>query len=257
MTRPRLRCHLSLLHVRQPWGAVYVFCRLYSITHRKCFLEFALSLVQRSPGPLTTEPQGLISPRASPSHMICLHRCPLKVMSGRARNAFCCVRPPGHHAEPDAAMGFCFFNNAPIGALHAQARETRRFFLPGDGVHSWGYCGREEGRLRGAVDNNAQAFLQLCATFGLGGTRFEKSYVNPRRVCVGRSSLENAKSRSFVCARYLYPQGAQRCSEQVVLTRASLFLYFWRVRTHVPRRLTSGRTRRRARGRSGHRRPSW
>lgn len=41
-------------------------------------------------------------------------------MSGGAANAFCCVRPPGHHAEPDKAMGFCFFNNAPIGALHAK-----------------------------------------------------------------------------------------------------------------------------------------
>ncbi|CAM9639673.1 unnamed protein product, partial [Ectocarpus sp. 12 AP-2014] len=44
-----------------------------------------------------------------------------EVMSGGAANAFCCVRPPGHHAEPDRAMGFCFFNNAPIGALHAKA----------------------------------------------------------------------------------------------------------------------------------------
>lgn len=33
-------------------------------------------------------------------------------------NAFCCVRPPGHHADPDRAMGFCFFNNVGIGALH-------------------------------------------------------------------------------------------------------------------------------------------
>eukprot|EP00903_Cladosiphon_okamuranus_P016637 g15345.t1 len=44
-----------------------------------------------------------------------------EVMLGGAANAFCCVRPPGHHAEPDKAMGFCFFNNAPIGALHAKA----------------------------------------------------------------------------------------------------------------------------------------
>ncbi len=42
------------------------------------------------------------------------------VATKQARNAFCAVRPPGHHAERDAAMGFCFFNNAAIGALHAR-----------------------------------------------------------------------------------------------------------------------------------------
>ena len=43
-----------------------------------------------------------------------------EVAAGRCRNAFCAVRPPGHHAEPDEAMGFCLFNNAAIGALHAR-----------------------------------------------------------------------------------------------------------------------------------------
>jgi acetoin utilization deacetylase AcuC-like enzyme len=44
------------------------------------------------------------------------------VMAGEADNAFCAVRPPGHHAEPARAMGFCLFNNVAVGA--AQAREA-------------------------------------------------------------------------------------------------------------------------------------
>ena len=41
------------------------------------------------------------------------------VMKGEAGNAFCAVRPPGHHAGPDYAMGFCLFNNVAVGAAHA------------------------------------------------------------------------------------------------------------------------------------------
>jgi acetoin utilization deacetylase AcuC-like enzyme len=58
------------------------------------------------------------------------------VMAGEARNAFCAVRPPGHHAESLTAMGFCLFGNAVIGARHAlEAHALHRVAIVDFDVH--------------------------------------------------------------------------------------------------------------------------
>ncbi|MBT8145021.1 MAG: histone deacetylase family protein [Gammaproteobacteria bacterium] len=44
-----------------------------------------------------------------------------RVLGGEFDNAFCCMRPPGHHAEPDRAMGFCLFATVAVAAAHALA----------------------------------------------------------------------------------------------------------------------------------------
>ena len=46
------------------------------------------------------------------------------VISQKIENAFCAVRPPGHHAEKDTAMGFCFLNSVGIGAIYALSQES-------------------------------------------------------------------------------------------------------------------------------------
>ncbi len=63
-----------------------------------------------------------------------------RVSTGRCDNAFCVVRPPGHHATPDRAMGFCVFNNVAIAAawLRGQQRAERIAILDYDVHHGNG-----------------------------------------------------------------------------------------------------------------------
>jgi acetoin utilization deacetylase AcuC-like enzyme len=55
--------------------------------------------------------------------------CSRAVMNGEAGNAFAIIRPPGHHAEPDRAMGFCIFNNVAVAAQDALAHGLERVMV--------------------------------------------------------------------------------------------------------------------------------
>jgi acetoin utilization deacetylase AcuC-like enzyme len=65
----------------------------------------------------------------------CVHAVD-RVMDGAVRNAFCAVRPPGHHAESEQAMGFCLFNSIAVAAAYARARHScRRIAIVDFDVH--------------------------------------------------------------------------------------------------------------------------
>jgi acetoin utilization deacetylase AcuC-like enzyme len=57
------------------------------------------------------------------------------ILDGTMARAFCAVRPPGHHAEADRAMGFCLFNNVAVAAAHALAKGLERVLIIDFDVH--------------------------------------------------------------------------------------------------------------------------
>jgi acetoin utilization deacetylase AcuC-like enzyme len=105
--------------------------------HDADYVEAVLAAVPES-GYARLDPDTVVSPA---SGMAALHAAGAvvaavdAVLGGKTR-AFCAVRPPGHHAEPDRAMGFCLFNNIAVGVAHArQAQGVGRIAIVDFDVH--------------------------------------------------------------------------------------------------------------------------
>lgn len=91
--------------------------------HPAAFVERLLSMIPKS-GYAAIDGDTILSPESGEAALRAagaLCAAVDAVMVGEGSNAFCAVRPPGHHAEATEAMGFCLFNNVAIGALHARA----------------------------------------------------------------------------------------------------------------------------------------
>jgi acetoin utilization deacetylase AcuC-like enzyme len=94
------------------------------LVHPRPFVERILAAVPKR-GLTAVDPDTVMSPGSGEAALRAAGAVVAAVdavASGQGSNAFCVVRPPGHHAEPARAMGFCLFNNVAIGALAARAR---------------------------------------------------------------------------------------------------------------------------------------
>ncbi len=101
-----------------------------------------------------------------------------RIAAGELDRAFCNVRPPGHHAEPDRSMGFCLFNNIAIAAAHALTLGFQRVVIidfdvhHGNGTEAWS-AGRENVLMVGSFQRHLYpgsgepALAANCANNGL------------------------------------------------------------------------------------------
>ncbi len=107
-----------LIREEAPLGAIDLIKRV----HRPDYVDRVLDAVPGD-GHVQLDPDTFISPGSGEAALRAVGAvCAAidAVMNGEVRNAFCAVRPPGHHAERAEAMGFCMFNNVAVGAEHAR-----------------------------------------------------------------------------------------------------------------------------------------
>lgn len=105
--------------------------------HPKAFVDAVLQSAPKT-GRLALDPDTVLSTgslaaarRAAGASVAAVRA----VAAGEAERAFCAVRPPGHHAEPGTAMGFCVFSNVAVAARAAQAAGLKRVAIVDFDVH--------------------------------------------------------------------------------------------------------------------------
>ena len=124
---------LALARVEAPEAGRADLLRVHSAAYLDAIFDAA---PQR--GHVTLDPDTVMSPgsleaalRAAGAVVAAVRQ----VAVGETERAFCAVRPPGHHAEPETAMGFCIFSSVAVGARAAQAQGFRRVAVVDFDVH--------------------------------------------------------------------------------------------------------------------------
>lgn len=102
--------------------------------------EYIAEIFKRAPqtGYVSLDPDTIMNPFTLPAALRAagaLVAAVEEIFLGKTQKAFCLVRPPGHHAEPSNAMGFCFFNNVAVGVAHALAQFCQRVAIVDFDVH--------------------------------------------------------------------------------------------------------------------------
>ncbi len=109
-----------------------------ALAHPRAFVDVVLDNIP-SEGYLSFDGDTIVSPASGEAALRgvgALTAAVDAVVAGEAKNAFCAVRPPGHHAEQTRAMGFCLFNNVAVAAHHARnAHDMRRVAVVDFDVH--------------------------------------------------------------------------------------------------------------------------
>ncbi len=98
---------------------------LLSLVHGESHIAKVFASVPREGGLAYLDADTPVSPGSLHAALLAVSaacQAVAAVCGGGAERAFCALRPPGHHAEPERAMGFCLFNNAAIAAMVARVR---------------------------------------------------------------------------------------------------------------------------------------